>query len=751
MASLVLGTVGRIFGGPIGGLIGAAAGSLIDNALFTPTIRTEGPRLSDLSVQTSTYGSAVPRLYGPENRIAGNVIWSSGLRETKTTERSGGKGTGGAKTSTTSYTYAVDVALALCAGPISGVGRIWADSKIFREADGTQKQATAVRIYTGTETQLPDSLIQAAVGVANTPAHRGMAYVVIENLQLADFGNRLPFLQFEVIAQDACTVETIITDLCAVSGLADVDAADCAEFNVRGFAIGRQSSARDALQPLREAFLFDAVEDRGLLRFGPSDGAPVANIKAGSLAAHLTGTERPNVYEAARTGPAELPREIVVSHSDPARDYQTNSQRARRQTGAATASTTLEMPLVMDAADAKLLAERSLATAWSRRTRFTVSLPLRWMTLEPGSKPLLPLDNGKVRAARIVRKTLRFPQTVELECEADGVATVPSSAAAAITPVPPQEVQLPGVANYALMDIPLLRDADDGPGFYAAAAGFQAGYIGASLFRSTDGGVNYDRFQELAEIATLGTASTALVANADPELWDERSVVTVALLRADDTLSSVTTDDVLNGANAALIGDEVVQFRTATLTAPQTYQLSGFLRGRKGTEERISAAAAGVRFVLLSGAGIVRTPQTLADIGVPRSWKAVSIGTEVAAAVAFPFTDAGRSLQPLAPVLLAGTRNGGGDLAISWVRRTRLDASWRDNVDAPVGEDAESYQVDIMNGGTVVRTIASTTPAATYLATEQVADFGSAQASIAIRIYQMSARIGRGLQAGATL
>jgi hypothetical protein len=129
----------------------------------------------------------------------------------------------------------------------------------------------------------------------------------------------------------------------------------------------------------------------------------------------------------------------------------------------------------------------------------------------------------------------------------------------------------------------------------------------------------------------------------------------------------------------------------------------------------------------------------------------VSTGTELVTATAFPFADGGRSLKPLAPVHLAGVRNGAGDLALSWVRRTRLDSAWRDNVDASLGEDSEAYQVDIMNGGTPVRTIATSTPAVTYTAPEQTADFGSPQASVAVRIFQMSARVGRGLQAAATL
>src|SRR5690606_28689957 len=113
-------------------------------------------------------------IYGAANRVAGNVIWSSDLIETKTTTKQGGKG-GGSKSTTTTYSYHVNCAVGLCLGPIIAVKRIWADGKLFRDADGQQKQAAAIRVYTGTEDQAPDPLIQGALGVDRTPAFRGVA------------------------------------------------------------------------------------------------------------------------------------------------------------------------------------------------------------------------------------------------------------------------------------------------------------------------------------------------------------------------------------------------------------------------------------------------------------------------------------------------------------------------------------------------------------------------------------------------
>ena len=71
MATLVLSTVGTAIGGPVGSAIGALIGQSIDQQLLAPVRR--GPRVGDLSVQTSSYGSQIPRIYGTM-RIAGSVI-----------------------------------------------------------------------------------------------------------------------------------------------------------------------------------------------------------------------------------------------------------------------------------------------------------------------------------------------------------------------------------------------------------------------------------------------------------------------------------------------------------------------------------------------------------------------------------------------------------------------------------------------------------------------------------------------------
>lgn len=171
MATLVLGAAGAAIGGSIGGailgvsaatiggFIGSTIGSVVDSWIISslaPTQRIEGARLDNLRITSATEGAVIPRLYG-RMRIGGNIVWATDFREeTKTTTQGGGKGGGGGgKVKTTEYFYYASFAVALCEGPITGIGRIWADGKLLDTAGVTW------RWYPGDESQTADPFISA--------------------------------------------------------------------------------------------------------------------------------------------------------------------------------------------------------------------------------------------------------------------------------------------------------------------------------------------------------------------------------------------------------------------------------------------------------------------------------------------------------------------------------------------------------------------------------------------------------------
>lgn len=220
MASIILTAAGSAIGGSfagflgfsgaaIGGAIGSIIGTAIDARLIAalgPSQRIDGPRLEDVRVTSATEGAVIPRVYG-RMRVGGNIIWATDFREeSKTTRQGGGGKGGGGGVRVTEYSYFASFAVALCEGPIGGIGRIWADGKPF------DVPGAVIRLHRGTEDQLPDPHIEALDGAGNAPAYRGTAYAVFENLPLERFGNRLPQLSFEVFcpSDDPASAEQLV-------------------------------------------------------------------------------------------------------------------------------------------------------------------------------------------------------------------------------------------------------------------------------------------------------------------------------------------------------------------------------------------------------------------------------------------------------------------------------------------------------------------------------------------------------------
>lgn len=205
MATILLSAAGAALGGSIGGslaglsmmtigrAVGASLGRVIDQRLLGGGAEAvETGRVDRFRLGGAGEGAPLPQVFG-RMRIGAEVIWASPFGEHRQSHR-GGKGGFGPRR--TEYSYSVSLALGLCEGVIGGVGRIW--------ADGTEiaPDSLNMRVYHGDPAQPPDALIEVYEGVGRVPGFRGTAYVVIEDLDLGPFGNRVPSFNFEVLRPD---------------------------------------------------------------------------------------------------------------------------------------------------------------------------------------------------------------------------------------------------------------------------------------------------------------------------------------------------------------------------------------------------------------------------------------------------------------------------------------------------------------------------------------------------------------------
>ena len=668
MATLALTAVGTALGGPIGGAIGAMLGQAVDRATWARPAGRQGPRLNGLAVQTSSYGTMIPKVFGTM-RVAGCVIWSTDLIESRD-RRSGGKGQPGV----TTYSYAASFAVALSGRAILRVGRIWAEGKLLRGAAGDWKSNVgAFRVHTGGEDQAADPLIASATG--GTPAYRGTAYAVFEELQLADFGNRIPSLTFEVIADEApVRVGAVARAIGAgvVTGDGPADA-------VAGYAASGDSVA-GALATLA---------DMAGAWFVPRGGRMAMANVAGAAWVPQADAGVSRVRQPLETVPATL----SVTCYDPARDWQTGTQGARRP-GAGVRAEQVELPVALAAAQARGVAEAMLLAREAARERVRVVTDTQALHLAPGDAVALP---GEAQARRVARAAW----------DADGVtlelAALPpgAGARAADSGV---AVRAPDVAIGRTLLIaaelpPLDEVLPDAAQVTVLAAGTMPGWRGAALMASRDDGASWEPVGGTAAPAVMGRLATALPRAPATLVHDAQ--VEVVLAHDGMTLTAADDGAIDRGENLALIGGELVQFRDAVQVAARRWRIATLWRGRRGTEPVAHAADTPFALLEINAALILPAPFAAGHWRV-RAVGAGDDGTPVEAEAML----SGASVAPPAPVALDMEERPDGGATVRWTRRSRRGWRWIDGADAPLVEEREAYRVEMtgVDGTTIVTT-----------------------------------------------
>ncbi|WP_010184833.1 phage tail protein [Sphingomonas sp. PAMC 26605] len=687
MATLVLSVVGRALGGPIGAILGAALGGVVDRDVLLRPKGVEGPRLAALHVQTSNYGTPLQLVFGTM-RVGGCVIWSTDLIESKATS-GGGKG----QPSATTYSYSASFAVALSGRPIVGVGRIWADGNLLRGSAGDFKTATAFRLHLGGEDQAVDPLIAAAEGAGLAPAHRGIAYAVFESLQLADYGNRIPSLTFEVIGDPApVTVGAIAAAL--GGGMVDGTAATQ---TLGGFAAYGDSVA-SVLDTLARAGGAWFAPDGAIVRMRAGE-TPVQEIAAGE-ASPVGGpvSKHGRAVAALET----VARQVTLSHYDPAREYQIGLQVARRP-GAGRREDQVEFPAAIDAGTAKTLAAAILARGEAARERRTVALGWDAVPVAPGACVTIA---GVAGIWRVTGWSLEH-MVLSLDCVRLASGTLPIAA------TPGRVLAAPDVATGATVlaafeSLPFDDAVLAAPRVTIVAAGTGPGWRRAAVLYSIDEGARWTAFGATAAPGTLGRLAS-VPGPAASAIFDRRRAFKVDLLHPAMTLESADAGALDAGANLALVGDELLQFATAIQIGPARWRLYDLTRGCRGTESAIGTQALGDRFVLIAAESALALDLPLAALGRTVQILASGVG-DADGPVATTVALRGRSVVPPSPVQLVARELGTGDVAVSWVRRSRNGWRWIDGVDAPLGEEREAYRIvlEALDGG--VRTFVRDVP-----------------------------------------
>lgn len=564
----------------------------------------------------------------------------------------------------------------------------------------------------------------------------------------------------------------IVEDICSRVDLVpvtDIDVTELSGITVPGYVLSSQSAARAPLEQLAVAYLFDIVESDYVLATRLRGRTPVATLSEDEFT--ILDANMGTIIKETRTQEVELPVDLRINYKDLDNDYQPNVQRATRSqqpipTMESVHTITIELPIVEHATFMKQLAQKILYAMWLNRVNYESTTSWRWLKLDPTDVIFITLIDGTTFQARIVEMQYGGDMLIPMSLISDDAVLYTADVAGdGGLGVPSQSITRRGKSTLFMLDVPLLRDVDslsrEKLRIYYAVAATTDGWPGATLYTSSDD-INYNVLGQAVNSVPWGTIQNSLPNTDTPFLTDEDTQLTVYMQFGGDTLASVTKDQILTDSeNAAAViknnaaGEvEIIQFQNVTDNGDGTYTLDTLYRGRRGTDAFVNSHNTGEKIIFLSTTVVQSKEAALSQHNVSKYYRAVTYGTLLDNADTEEFAPSGRDLMPWAPVHETATENA-GDIDITWVRRTRINGYLRDGTDeVPLNEDSEEYELEIYDspGGTLLRTYTGiTSPSYTYPNADITTDFGSVPSNLTIKVYQISAQVGRGFSDETTI
>lgn len=560
---------------------------------------------------------------------------------------------------------------------------------------------------------------------------------------------------------DTVKLSTIVSAECLQSGIltaADIDVTDLTS-DVRGYMVASIGSIRAALTQPQAAWPFDVIQSGYQVVFRTRGGASVATIPMTDLDARSAGTAPGTQLTISREMDTQIARRVTIKHLDYDREYDVGEQYAERLNTDSVNEETQDLAIVLTAAEAAGKAEVLLYLRWLERYDVSFNLPPIYNHLEPSDVVTIATADGDI----LLRLTaINYTSDSRLECRAKYASqSVYAPVAFGVSPVISGAVNIPfpGASFYVLLDVPYMHPAQADPVMLVAMTGRSQSWPGGVLVRTDDAGTTWNDLQAFDTPGDTIATATNTIGSADFRVWDKASTLNVTMVTFGGTLSSATELAVLNGDNYFAYGDhgrwEIIGVQNCVLTSANNYTLYDMLRGRRGTEWAMTLHQAGDYVIPLNTTNVTAVGMASALIGLSREYRGITFGADISSDTDRSFTYTGVNLECLSPVYFWGYKTvSTSDWNLTWVRRSRTDPEWRDAVDAGLGETTEAYEVDIYADGTfatVKRTITAVIQSCTYTSAQQVTDFGSNQATIYAKVYQLSSVVGRGYPATATI
>ena len=811
----------------------SGVGSVI-RSIFRPP-PSELPKPLEKEQMRSAYGQPIPRAWGA-TRYTGDILWAGERRAVKTRtgsggggKKGGGKGGGGSSQEIWTYYQSFAVSLgrnydypspATDRAPLLG---IWFDSKPVLmpgaalesaieaiTADG-EGAIAGLRFYPkggrepgfvyGPSQPMKVGELYIDPLIPSGVAHTNLAYLVVEDMLLTNYGNRIPSVSIAAGAElgresilgsgiDGLLCSNwkspyrgsgnvnlppeyqshILREISERCGLTYEDMDWSIEFPVEGYGVTRKSTGRKVLEPLLQIVNHFAVEREGRIEF--LDATQTA-VTTQILESDLLPLEEGIFYRENHVEVTELPETVELTYPAVSRDYQANTARAKRVSDVtgSTNKLSIDSSATLDPEIAKRSVEQWLQAAWEERITFDLLLPPKYLALEPADLATLALSDDRFLTLRVTKTEVGADYTIRVEGIRESVGQWDSNAETDDVSVvrPPSVIQADPILY--ILDLPLVP-GDTGPAqgfarlYWTATADTEDNWGGCTLVRIDPVTEEPAYVGYISSGAPAGRILNVLGDPASPWRTDTENTLLVEWFHGEDRVESVTRESLLQGSNAAIVvkanGDiEIIQFQTAVQNEDDdNWVLSNLFRGVRGTETMAYDHGADERILMISRddaraitvpvEGLVLHDIDPNDESYTYTYVPITATERFANAPRVTHTPVGRAFYPFAPVHQKAVRHANGDLLITWVRRTRIGGELADSgpENVPLNEASEKYDLEVFNaaGDTVVRSVADLTSASyTYTMSDQTSDgFAADLTELNLKVYQLSAVVGRG-------
>jgi hypothetical protein len=529
------------------------------------------------------------------------------------------------------------------------------------------------------------------------------------------------------------SLAAVVAEICEISNVFDYDVGTL-RGSVAGFATRDVETGRQSLQSLMIAYDFMSYEDGGRIIFAHQKQDDAMHFPESELAFL---PDQDDVVSKTRSPEAERVGRLRVQFWDKNAHFEAASVETRFIGDLSQATSSLQLPLVLDRELGQTIANRLFSNAKVARDEVKFALPPSNLDIALGDYISIGESPFTYRVDRIEDFGARLVEGVRVE---RGVYDAVSGNGLSREPVPVPTETTP---HFAFLDLPLLKgsEAAHAPHFAATAVPWGNG---VAVYNSSS--VDGFSLNTVSEIPAVFGDTLSVLPRSETMRWDRGDGV---LVKFSGDIQARGELDVLNGANAAAIrfeqGDwEVFQFSGADLQADGSYRLTDLLRGQAGTEWVMPEEwPIGSEIVILGeGVGQIELAETAR--GLERNYRIGPARKPVSNEGYVQVTETfdGVGLRPYTPVHLRRGSDGIGGVQVNWIRRTRIDGDNWQSFEVPLGEDLERYHLRVWKEGNLLRETETTEPAWNYTAGEIATD--GANGAVDIEVAQLSGRFGIG-------